>query len=95
MMLFSKNRGALPENITSLALKAAAFLETGIPGGEICAFRVADLDLDKPSIHVHQSVLTEDFDPRCARFWNVSLPSNLLRANSESRLPFWGVPWLL
>jgi integrase len=30
--------------------------ETGIRGGEICALRVADLDLDNAVIHVHQSV---------------------------------------
>jgi integrase len=30
--------------------------ETGIRGGEICALRVADLDLDHAAIHVRQSV---------------------------------------
>ena len=30
--------------------------ETGIRGGEICALRVADLDLENAVIHVRQSV---------------------------------------
>jgi integrase len=45
--------GAAPEPYRTFYMILA---ETGIRGGEICALRIEDLDLESAVIHVHQSV---------------------------------------